>query len=159
SPIFRGGWHGGNCSMARLPAAEWTRRESLAALAAVLGRDNVRWVGGAVRDTLAGRPVADVDAATTLRPEEVMRRLGEAGIRTVPTGLDHGTVTALFDDGNVEITTLRRDVSTDGRRATIAFADDWREDAARRDFTINALYAEPDTLEIHDYFGGLEDLQ
>ena len=118
--------------MARLPAAEWTQRKSLAALVASLGRDNIRWVGGAVRDTLAGRPVADVDAATPLRPEEVIRRLGEAGIRTVPTGIDHGTVTALFDDGNVEITTLRRDVSTDGRRATIAFADDWREDAARR---------------------------
>lgn len=145
--------------MARLPAAEWTQRKSLAALVASLGRDNIRWVGGAVRDTLAGRPVADVDAATPLRPEEVIRRLGEAGIRTVPTGIDHGTVTALFDDGNVEITTLRRDVSTDGRRATIAFADDWREDAARRDFTINALYAEPDTLELHDYFGGLDDLE
>lgn len=145
--------------MARLPAAEWTQREGLAALVAALGRDNIRWVGGAVRDTLAGRPVADVDAATPLRPEDVMQRLGKAGIRTVPTGIDHGTVTALFDDGNVEITTLRRDVSTDGRRATIAFADDWREDAARRDFTINALYAEPGTLELHDYFGGLEDLE
>src|SRR5690606_32210429 len=117
SPISRGGWHGRNWSMARLPAAEWTQREGLAALVAALGRDNIRWVGGAVRDTLTGRPVADVDAATPLRPEDVMQRLGKAGIRTVPTGIDHGTVTALFDDGNVEITTLRRDVSTDGRRA------------------------------------------
>ncbi|MEE4287998.1 MAG: CCA tRNA nucleotidyltransferase, partial [Erythrobacter sp.] len=82
----------------------------------------------------------------------------DAGIRTVPTGIDHGTVTAILEDGPVEITTLRRDVATDGRRATIAFASDWREDAARRDFTINALYAHPETLAISDWFGGLEDL-
>ena len=85
-------------------------------------------------------------------------RCREAGIRTVPTGIDHGTVTAILDDGNVEVTTLRRDVATDGRRATIAFSEEWKDDAARRDFTINALYAHPDTLEISDYFGGLDDL-
>jgi poly(A) polymerase len=144
---------------ARLPAAEWTQRESLAALVRAIGAGNIRWVGGAVRDTLAGRPVADVDAATPLPPNEIMRRLKDAGIRSVPTGIEHGTVTAIFDDGNVEITTLRRDVSTDGRRATVEYSDDWREDAARRDFTINALYADPETLELHDYFGGLEDLE
>jgi len=116
-------------------------------------------VGGAVRDTLLILPVIDVDAATTLHPEEVMTRLKEAGIKSIPTGLDHGTITAVRPDGNVEITTLRKDVATDGRRATVAFADNWQDDAARRDFTINALYAHPETLEISDYFGGLDDLR
>ncbi|NVD45686.1 CCA tRNA nucleotidyltransferase [Qipengyuania atrilutea] len=142
-----------------LPAAAWTQRADLAQLVAALGNENMRWVGGAVRDTLVGRPVKDVDAATPLVPETVVARCKEAGIRTVPTGIDHGTVTAILPDGPVEITTLRRDVSTDGRRATIAFSDDWREDAARRDFTINALYVDPESLEIFDYFGGLADLE
>lgn len=142
----------------RLPSAEWTQRPDLAALVAALGADNVRWVGGAVRDTLLGHDVRDIDAATPLEPATVIDRLRAAGIRTVPTGIDHGTVTAILHGGPVEITTLRRDVSTDGRRATVAFARDWREDAARRDFTINALYAAPDTLEIFDWFGGLGDL-
>ncbi len=142
-----------------LPAAEWTKRAALAALVAALGEGNARWVGGAVRDTLLGSPVSDIDCATTLLPEEVIARLKGARIRTVPTGLAHGTVTALVEGGNVEITTLRHDVSTDGRRATVKFANDWRDDAARRDFTINALYADPDTLEVHDYFGGLADLE
>ena len=141
-----------------LPRAEWTRREDLAALVAALGADNVRWVGGSVRDTLLGAPVSDIDAATLHRPEAVTALLDKAGIRAIPTGIDHGTVTALLPGGKVEVTTLRRDVSTDGRRATVAFATDWREDAARRDFTINALYAHPDTLEIDDWFGGLDDL-
>ena len=144
---------------ARLPAAEWTKRADLAILVGALGAENVRWVGGAVRDTLLGLPVADVDAATTLPPDEVLRRLGAAKIKAVPTGLAHGTVTAVLEGGHVEITTLRRDVATDGRRATVAFASDWREDAARRDFTINALYAQPLSLELHDYFGGLADLE
>ena len=144
--------------MAELPEAEWTRRPELARLAAALGAGNVRWVGGAVRDTLLRAPVKDVDAATPLRPEAVIERLEAAGIRTIPTGIDHGTVTAILPGGNVELTTLRKDVSTDGRRATVAFADDWREDAARRDFTINALYADPATGEVFDYFGGLDDL-
>lgn len=142
----------------RLPAAEWTGRAGLRALAAAMGPGNLRWVGGSVRDTLLGHPVSDVDAATPLPPEEVIARLRKAGIRTVPTGIDHGTITALVEGGNVEITTLRHDVSTDGRRATVKFAQDWRDDAARRDFTINALYADPETLEIFDYFGGRADL-
>lgn len=141
-----------------LPDASWTRRADLAALVDALGAENMRWVGGAVRDTLLGTDVADVDAATTLLPDEVMRRLDAAGFRKVPTGLDHGTITAILDGGPVEITTLRKDVATDGRRATIAFASEWRDDAARRDFTINALYAHPGTGLIEDYFGGLEDL-
>lgn len=141
-----------------LPMAIWTQRADLAQLVAALGADNLRWVGGAVRDTLLGDEVRDIDAATPLLPEEVTERLREAGVRVVPTGIDHGTITALLDGGPVEITTLRHDVSTDGRRATVAFARDWRDDAARRDFTINALYAHPESLEISDWFGGLEDL-
>ncbi|NTZ42000.1 CCA tRNA nucleotidyltransferase [Altererythrobacter sp. SALINAS58] len=145
--------------MARhLPSAEWTLRGDLAALVEALGEGQLRWVGGAVRDTLLGLPVADIDAATPLLPEEVMDRLKHDGIRCIPTGIDHGTVTALLPGGNVEITTLRQDVATDGRHAVVSFAKDWRADAARRDFTINALFAEPGTLLIHDYFGGLGDL-
>ncbi|WAT18789.1 CCA tRNA nucleotidyltransferase [Aurantiacibacter sp. MUD11] len=144
--------------MAKLPPAEWTRREDLAELVAALGAEHMRWVGGAVRDTKLGMGVKDIDAATTHQPEEVVRRLKAARIRSVPTGLQHGTVTAVCEHGPVEITTLRKDVSTDGRRAEVEFSSDWREDAARRDFTINALYAHPVTLEISDYFGGLDDL-
>jgi poly(A) polymerase len=112
-----------------------------------------------VRDTLLSVDVHDVDCATKLTPDTVIDRCAEAGIRAVPTGIDHGTITAILQDGPVEVTTLRRDVATDGRRATIAFAKEWKEDAARRDFTINALYAHPETLEISDYFGGLKDLE
>jgi poly(A) polymerase len=144
--------------MAELPAAAWTARPELARLVAALGPGNARWVGGAVRDTLLGCEAHDIDAATPLTPNEVIDRLEAAGIRTIPTGIDHGTVTAIVDGGNVEITTLRKDVSTDGRRATVTFAGDWRDDAARRDFTINALYADPETLEVFDYFGGVDDL-
>lgn len=144
--------------MPELPAAEWTRREGLARLVAALRADHVRYVGGAVRDTLLGLEAKDIDCATTHRPDAVIALCREAGIRTVPTGIEHGTVTAVLPDGPVEVTTLRRDVATDGRRATVAFASKWRDDAARRDFTINALYAHAQTLEIGDYFGGLDDL-
>ena len=139
-----------------LPDAEWRRRAGLDRLVDALG--DARFVGGSVRDTLLGIPVSDLDLATPLAPQAVLARLKEAGIRAVPTGIDHGTVTAVLDSGPVEVTTLRRDVSTDGRRATVAFTDDWREDAARRDFTINALYADPRTGALFDYFGGLADL-
>ena len=122
-------------------------------------RGLTRYVGGAVRDDLLGLPINDLDLATRLRPEEVVERLEKARIKAVPTGIDHGTVTAVSDGQVVEITTLRRDVSTDGRRATVTFTDDWREDAARRDFTFNALSADPISGEIFDYFGGLDDLQ
>lgn len=145
--------------MDRLPQADWTRREDLAALVAALGGGNARYVGGAVRDTLLGLAVKDIDIATPLLPGEVMARLRAADIHTVPTGIAHGTVTAVLPLGPVEITTLRHDVTTDGRRATVAFAEDWREDAARRDFTINALYADPASGEIADYFGGIDDLK
>ena len=143
---------------ATLPQADWTRREDLIALVATLGPGNARYVGGAVRDTLLGIPVKDVDIATPLEPKSVMQRLKGTGIQVVPTGIEHGTVTAILPQGPVEITTLRHDVSTDGRRATVAFASDWQDDAARRDFTINALYADPATGEIFDWFGGLDDL-
>lgn len=142
-----------------LKHASWPQREGLVSLTKALGAENIRWVGGAVRDTLLELEVHDIDCATKLTPDAVIDRCSEAGIRTVPTGIDHGTVTAVLDDGPVEITTLRHDVSTDGRRATIAFAQDWRDDAARRDFTINALFAHPETLAISDYFEGLSDLE
>jgi poly(A) polymerase len=130
-------------------------------LLAALGADQglTRYVGGAVRDDLLGLPVSDIDLATRIPPDEVMERLERARIKAVPTGIDHGTVTAVSDGQPFEVTTLRRDVSTDGRRATVAFTDDWKEDAARRDFTINALSADPRTGELFDYFGGLADLE
>ena len=118
-----------------------------------------RFVGGAVRDLLLGEKPGDLDLATTLQPDEVVRRLEAAGIKAVPTGIEHGTVTAVSSGTVVEVTTLRSDVSTDGRRATVAFTDDWAEDAGRRDFTINALYANPYNGELFDYFGGLDDLK
>ncbi len=101
-----------------------------------------RFVGGCVRNTLLNQPVADVDIATTLTPDQVVAALAAAGIKAVPTGIDHGTVTAICGGQPFEITTLRRDVATDGRRAVVAFTDDWKEDAERRDFTVNALYAD-----------------
>ncbi|MEO9634112.1 MAG: CCA tRNA nucleotidyltransferase [Parasphingorhabdus sp.] len=142
----------------RLPPADWTKRQGLSALIAALD-DKVRYVGGAVRDTLLDLEVKDVDIATPLLPDDVIERLKAASIKVIPTGIAHGTVTAILPDGPVEITTLRRDVSTDGRRATVAFSEDWKEDAARRDFTINALSADPHSREIYDYFGGLDDLE
>ena len=117
-----------------------------------------RVVGGAVRDAVAGRAFADIDLASPLAPETVMARLAAAGIRAVPTGLAHGTVTAVAPGRPVEITTLRRGVETDGRHAVVAFTDDWREDAARRDFTINALSMTRGGA-VFDYFGGLQDLR
>ncbi|WP_439469980.1 CCA tRNA nucleotidyltransferase [Blastomonas fulva] len=145
--------------MTRISAA-WTQRTDLAAMLAALdpGGDQCRYVGGAVRDALLGVDAVDVDIATRLLPEQVMAALADAGIKAVPTGIEHGTVTAVLPAGPVEITTLRRDVTTDGRHAEVAFTDDWREDAARRDFTINALFADPRTLEVTDYFGGEADL-
>ena len=144
-----------------LPDADWRVRPGLDGLLAALGAADglARYVGGAVRDGLLGLPVNDLDIATSIAPRDVVDRLKKAGIKAVPTGIDHGTITAVLPDGPVEITTLRRDVSTDGRRATIAYTDDWREDAARRDFTINALYADPLTGAISDYFGGIADLE
>lgn len=146
---------------ALLPDAEWRHRPGLDGLLTALEAQagHARFVGGAVRDGLLGLPVSDLDIATTLEPTAVVDRLKAAGIKAVPTGIDHGTVTAVIAGWPVEITTLRRDVSTDGRRATIAYTDDWREDASRRDFTINALYADPVSREVTDFFDGVADLQ
>jgi len=128
----------------------------LAAVMAAL--PEARVVGGAVRDTLAGRTVAEIDLATPRTPDQVVEALHSAGIRAVPTGLDHGTVTAVADGRGVEITTLRRDLETDGRHAVVAFTDDWQADAARRDFTINAMSLTR-AGEVFDYFGGVADLR
>jgi poly(A) polymerase len=145
----------------KLDAKAWRRRQGMAKLLDALGADEgeIRYVGGAVRDDLLGLPVNDVDLATRLRPDQVVERLQAAGIKAVPTGIEHGTVTAVSAGHPYEVTTLRRDVETFGRHATVAFTDDWKEDSARRDFTINALMADPVTGEIFDYFGGLEDLE
>lgn len=129
------------------------------ALAAVLDAlPGSRVVGGAVRDALAGQPVADVDIATPLSPEAVSAALAAAGIKAVPTGIAHGTITAVRDGQGFEVTTLRRDVETDGRHAVVAFTDDWRADAARRDFTINAMSMTRDGA-VWDFFGGIADLR
>jgi poly(A) polymerase len=145
----------------KLPAAPWQSWPGMDRLLGALGADagDTRYVGGCVRDTMLGLKVSDVDLATRLTPETVLERLEAARIKAVPTGIAHGTVTAVIGGRPIEVTTLRRDVTTDGRRATVAFTDDWREDAARRDFTINALSADPETLALHDFFGGLADLE
>ena len=117
----------------------------------------IRFVGGCIRDTIAGHTVSDIDLATDALPERVSGVLSAAEIRVVPTGIDHGTVTALVGERAFEITTLRKDVATNGRRAQVEFTDDWYEDAARRDFTFNALSADRDG-RVYDYFNGLEDL-
>jgi poly(A) polymerase len=145
----------------KLDARKWRRRRGMAKLLDALGAGEglTRYVGGAVRDDLLKLPVSDVDLATRLRPDEVVERLQAAGLKAVPTGFDHGTVTAVSDGHPYEVTTLRRDVETFGRHATVAFTDQWEEDAARRDFTINALMADPITGEVFDYFDGLSDLE
>ncbi|MBU0726556.1 MAG: CCA tRNA nucleotidyltransferase [Alphaproteobacteria bacterium] len=118
----------------------------------------LRFVGGCVRNGLLGRPVSDIDAATDAPPEQVVTLLERDGIRAIPTGIEHGTVTALKDGRKIEITTLRVDVETDGRRARVAFTDDWAEDAMRRDFTMNALFLDADGT-LYDPVGGLPDLE
>ncbi|MBA2934172.1 CCA tRNA nucleotidyltransferase [Sphingomonas sp. CGMCC 1.13654] len=124
------------------------------------GADGARYIGGWVRDTLLGLDPQDIDIATRHAPREAERRAKAAGLNTwsSASGIAHGTIGVVIGGKTVEVTTLRRDVSTDGRHATVAFTEDWREDAARRDFTINALSADPLTGEVHDYFGGLADL-
>ncbi|HET8749221.1 MAG TPA: CCA tRNA nucleotidyltransferase [Sphingomicrobium sp.] len=145
----------------KLDAEKWRGHRGVPRLLDALGAEAglSRYIGGAVRDDLLGLPFSDIDLATRLQPDDVIARLERARIKAVPTGIDHGTVTAVSDGHPFEVTTLRRDVSTDGRRAIVAFTDDWKEDAARRDFTINALSADPLTGQIFDYFGGLADLQ
>lgn len=120
--------------------------------------EEARPIGGAVRNWLADRPSGDIDIATTALPDAVSAIAGGLGFKVVPTGIDHGTVTVVADGVGYEVTTLRQDVETDGRRAVVRFGRDWREDAARRDFTINAMSLGRDG-EIHDYFGGRADLK
>jgi poly(A) polymerase len=130
-------------------------RSVMSALAG--NEDAARFVGGAVRNALLGEPVTDVDIATRFTPDEVLQRLAASGLRCAATGIEHGTVTAIADGRPFEVTSLRRDVENLGRRAVVAFTTDWAEDAVRRDFTINALYAGEDGT-LFDYFGGLEDI-
>ncbi len=135
----------------------WMAEAATRAVIAALGGEG-RFVGGCVRDALLGRAIGDVDIATPLPPEEVIRRLEAAAIKAVPTGLAHGTVTAVVPPRHFEITTLRRDVETDGRHARVAFTADWAADAARRDFTMNALFLDAEG-HVFDPVGGLADLR
>jgi poly(A) polymerase len=140
--------------------ADWLQEGALSTLLGVLDRDGeeARVVGGAVRNTLLGEPVGDVDIATTAPPAEVIRRVEAAGFKAVPTGIEHGTVTVVAEGRPHEVTTLREDVETYGRHARVAFGRDWKRDAERRDFTMNALSVTRDGV-IHDYVGGLDDLE
>lgn len=143
----------------RIVPADWmTAPPTLAVLEALAaGGATVRFVGGCVRDAILGLVPADIDIATPELPEMVSRRLQKAGLKAVPTGVEHGTVTAVAAPATFQITTLRRDVETDGRHAQVEFGTDWVEDALRRDFTINALYADPDG-KLHDFTQGRADL-
>lgn len=141
----------------------WMDAPALKKLFNILGPDTTRLVGGCVRNTIIQGPKTDIDLATILTPPEVMERCKKAGLKTVPTGIDHGTVTIVMEGDSFEITTLRKDVATDGRHADVAFADDWSngiyEDASRRDFTINALYMDLDG-NVYDPLGqGIKDLK
>ncbi len=141
-------------------SAEWLQDPQLQALLAALsdGDDEARVVGGAVRNMLMERPVTDIDIATTTLPQETIRRAEAIGLKTVPTGIDHGTVTVIADGRPYEVTTLRRDIATDGRHAVVSFGRDWQADAERRDFTINALYVDA-AGEVLDPVGGVGDIE
>ncbi|CAB4327719.1 CCA tRNA nucleotidyltransferase [Brucella sp. 191011898] len=140
--------------------ADWLNAKPLQALFKALNRDGgeARVVGGAVRNTLLGTGVSDVDLATTHLPEETVRLASEAGFKPVPTGMEHGTITVVVQGHPFEVTTLRRDIETNGRHAKVAFGTDWKADAERRDFTINALYVTADGTVI-DQVGGLADIE
>jgi len=138
--------------------ADWLKEPDTIAVMEALGA-RARFVGGVVRNELMGAPVSDIDIATSLTPEQTQAMLKAKGINAVPTGIEHGTITAVMPSRHYEITTLRVDVKTDGRRAEVAFTDDWIEDAKRRDFTINALYADADG-RVYDPLGmGLDDIK
>jgi poly(A) polymerase len=139
--------------------AAWLKDGEVARLLALLNRDGeeARVVGGAVRNALLGLPVGEIDVATTALPEEVVRRVAAAGGKAIPTGIAHGTVTVIIDRRPVEVTTLREDVEAFGRKAKVAFGRDWKADAQRRDFTINALSVSADGT-VHDYVGGIGDI-
>ncbi|PBB20214.1 CCA tRNA nucleotidyltransferase [Mesorhizobium sp. WSM4313] len=140
--------------------ADWLADKHLQKLLAALkqGGEEARVAGGAVRNALIGQPVADIDIAATTVPEETVRRAEAAGFKTVPTGIEHGTITVIAGGKPYEVTTLRADVETDGRRAKVIFGRDWKADAERRDFTINALYAKADGTVV-DLVGGVADIE
>ncbi|MGL4090598.1 CCA tRNA nucleotidyltransferase [Agrobacterium cavarae] len=146
--------------MSGIAGQSWFSKPGLQRIFSLLNADGgeARVVGGAVRNALMGLPVGDIDMATTLPPHDVVERAKDAGIKAVPTGIDHGTVTLVVDGEGYEVTTLRRDVTTDGRHAEVAFGTDWKEDAERRDLTINALYADA-SGEVIDLIGGLADIE
>ncbi len=143
----------------KLPQQDWMTAPDICAVIAALTAEGaeVRFVGGCVRDAVVGRSIKDIDLATPDEPQAVIALLERAGLKAVPTGIDHGTVTAVSDHRPVEVTTLRHDVESFGRHATVAFTDDWEADAARRDLTMNALSCAPDGT-LYDPFGGLDDL-
>ncbi len=143
-----------------LAGADWLRAEATQAVLGFLTQNGfgARVVGGAVRNALMGRAVADIDIATTATPEQVIVTAKARGLKTIATGLAHGTVTVIATGQSFEVTTLRHDVETDGRHATVAFTDDWTADAARRDLTLNALYCDADGT-IFDPLGGIDDLR
>lgn len=140
--------------------ADWLGEKHLQRLLAALkeGGEEARVAGGAVRNALIGQPVADIDIAATTVPEETIRRAEAAGFKTVPTGIEHGTITAIGGGKAYEVTTLRADIETDGRRAKVIYGRDWKLDAERRDFTINALYADADGTVV-DLVGGVADIE
>ncbi len=142
-----------------LAHAPWLQSGPASRVLAVLngGGEEARVIGGAVRNALLGLPVADIDIATTALPDEVIRRAEAAGIKSVPTGIEHGTVTLVLDKHPFEVTTLREDTETFGRKARVAFGRDWMRDAERRDFTINGLSVDAAGV-VHDYVGGLADI-
>ena len=145
--------------MTRSPTFNFLEDEGAKAILAALPKGSTRFVGGCVRNALWNIPTADIDFATQLAPENVEKALQEANIKSVPTGIAHGTLTAVINGKPYEITTLRRDVETDGRRAVIAYTQDWEEDAQRRDFTVNALYADAEG-QVYDPTGeGLDDIE
>ncbi|MEZ5813096.1 MAG: CCA tRNA nucleotidyltransferase [Rhizobiaceae bacterium] len=146
--------------IATIAASAWLGDARLQKVLGLLNRDGeeARIAGGAVRNALFGEAVSDIDIATTCLPEETVRRAAAAGLKTAPTGIEHGTVTVIADGHPFEVTTLRRDIETDGRRAKVRFGRDWRADAERRDFTINGLYAEADGTVI-DLVGGVADIE
>ncbi len=140
------------------PLPWMTAAETTATVAALAAAGPTRFVGGCVRDSVVGREIKDIDIATPIEPERARHLLEAAGIKTVPTGIEHGTITVVIADWQAEVTSLRQDVETFGRRARVAFTDDWEADAARRDLTINAIYCDPDGT-LYDPTGGLPDLK
>jgi poly(A) polymerase len=144
----------------RLADIAWLEQGPLGQLLEILNTDGeeARVVGGAVRNTLLREPRGDIDLATTLKPEAVVERARKEGFKPIPTGIEHGTITIVTQDGRFEVTSLREDVETDGRRAIVRFGRDWKRDAERRDFTINALSLSRDGV-VHDYVGGRADIE